>query len=229
MFKAFTLAEVLITLGVIGIIAALTIPGVITNYNKIVTVNRLKKVYSSFEQSISMAKAKYGEEMFIPNCGSKDYCNDYNPELLIEALQPIQCEKYLNDYVNIIRKGLNGYTQYASLSQCKQLKDGTIFFTSYSSGYTLYLIDINGARNPNRFGKDLFTFIYVPQIPMYYSKTAFGNDVGSIYTLNTDKPKLYPAGYREDVGWTACSGKGTGNCTYKIIKDGWQIKNDYPW
>lgn len=32
--KAFTLAEVLITLGIIGVVAALTIPGLITNFQK---------------------------------------------------------------------------------------------------------------------------------------------------------------------------------------------------
>ena len=41
--KAFTLAEVLITLGIIGVVAAITIPGLITKYQKLVTVVKLKK------------------------------------------------------------------------------------------------------------------------------------------------------------------------------------------
>ncbi len=226
-FTAFTLAEVLITLGIIGVVAAMTLPVITEKYDKMITVNRLKKVYNLFEQSITMAKAKYGEETFIPDCGSRDYCV-YNAELFLEALQPSQCKKNLNNYVNTIRNILNGYTQFASLSQCKQLKDGTIFFTSFSYGYTVYLIDINGAKNPNRFGRDLFTFIHVPQVPMYYSKINLG--IGSIAVPNNGKPGLYPAGYIEDVGWSTCSRtKATGNCTYKIIKDGWKIKDDYPW
>lgn len=44
--KAFTLAEVLITLGIIGVVAAITIPGLITKYQKLATVVKLKKVYS---------------------------------------------------------------------------------------------------------------------------------------------------------------------------------------
>ncbi len=35
--KGFTLAEVLITLGIIGVVAAITIPSLITNYQKTVT------------------------------------------------------------------------------------------------------------------------------------------------------------------------------------------------
>ena len=44
MKKAFTLSEVLITLGVIGIVAAITIPNLMGKYQKQVTVNKLKKI-----------------------------------------------------------------------------------------------------------------------------------------------------------------------------------------
>ena len=42
---AFTLAEVLITLGIIGVVAALTLPSLIENHKKQVIVSRLNKVY----------------------------------------------------------------------------------------------------------------------------------------------------------------------------------------
>ena len=44
--NAFTLAEVLITLAVIGIVAAITIPALVNNYRERVTVTGLKKMYS---------------------------------------------------------------------------------------------------------------------------------------------------------------------------------------
>ena len=40
--KAFTLAEVLITLGIIGVVAAMTLPAVVNKYRKVVFVNRIK-------------------------------------------------------------------------------------------------------------------------------------------------------------------------------------------
>ena len=48
--NAFTLAEVLITLGIIGVVAALTLPSLIQNYQKQVWVNQLKKSYSTISQ-----------------------------------------------------------------------------------------------------------------------------------------------------------------------------------
>lgn len=58
---AFTLAEVLITLGIIGVVAALTIPVLMTKYEKMVTVNQLKHSYSVLGQGLKMAEAEYGE------------------------------------------------------------------------------------------------------------------------------------------------------------------------
>ena len=46
MKKAFTLAEVLITLGIIGIVAAMTLPVVIGNYQKKVTAAKVKKFWN---------------------------------------------------------------------------------------------------------------------------------------------------------------------------------------
>lgn len=52
MKRAFTLAEVLITLGIIGVVAAITLPSVIANYQKEETVAKLKKTYSVVNQAI---------------------------------------------------------------------------------------------------------------------------------------------------------------------------------
>ena len=48
---AFTLAEVLITLVIVGVIAALTIPSMINKTNNQETVSRLKKAYSTLAQA----------------------------------------------------------------------------------------------------------------------------------------------------------------------------------
>ena len=61
MKRAFTLAEVLITLGIIGIVAALTMPALIGNYRKSQTVTQLKKIYSALQQSILMSQNEYGD------------------------------------------------------------------------------------------------------------------------------------------------------------------------
>lgn len=57
---AFTLAEVLITIGVIGVVAAITIPSLITKYHRITVENRLKDSYSIMANAVKMAEEEWG-------------------------------------------------------------------------------------------------------------------------------------------------------------------------
>ena len=60
---AFTLAEVLITLGIIGIVASMTLPALITrNQNKALEAS-LKKNYSVLQQALDMYQAEHGERL----------------------------------------------------------------------------------------------------------------------------------------------------------------------
>ena len=60
---AFTLAEVLITLGIIGVVAALTLPTVIQNYQKVQTISKLKRSYAIINNALDMAKVEYGTDI----------------------------------------------------------------------------------------------------------------------------------------------------------------------
>ena len=55
---AFTLAEVLVTLGIIGVVAVLTVPNVISSYQKKVYVAQLQKAYNQLQQVFSLAMAE---------------------------------------------------------------------------------------------------------------------------------------------------------------------------
>ena len=85
--RAFTLAEVLITLGIIGVVAALTMPSLIANHNKRVVETRLQKFYSSMNQAIKMAELDYGERdvWWVDN-------TDFDS-------QKAWCEKYIIPYM----------------------------------------------------------------------------------------------------------------------------------
>ena len=61
MKKAFTLAEVLITITIIGVIAALTIPNLIQSYKRHQVEVSVKEMYSILANAIKMAEAQYGE------------------------------------------------------------------------------------------------------------------------------------------------------------------------
>ena len=60
-YYAFTLAEVLITLGVIGVVAALTLPAVIANHKRLESVSRLKKAYTTISQALTRAQVDNGD------------------------------------------------------------------------------------------------------------------------------------------------------------------------
>lgn len=60
---AFTLAEVLITIGIIGVIAAVTLPAVISNTQNKQLETGLKKSVSVIEQALNMYQAEYGNRI----------------------------------------------------------------------------------------------------------------------------------------------------------------------
>lgn len=81
--KAFTLAEVLITLGVIGVVAALTLPALINKYQKVVIKNRFKKAYSLVSQAIKQVEVNNGAplECYIwPESRGGLRCLEYTEE-----------------------------------------------------------------------------------------------------------------------------------------------------
>ena len=53
--SAFTLAEILITLAIIGVVAAMTIPTLTANYQKNLITSRMLKFYSSMKQAVQLA------------------------------------------------------------------------------------------------------------------------------------------------------------------------------
>ena len=63
--KGFTLSEVLITLGIIGIVAAMTLPSLINKAEKMILKNQFKKTYSTLTQALLKSEVDYGS---TPEC-----------------------------------------------------------------------------------------------------------------------------------------------------------------
>lgn len=60
MKKAFTLAEVLITLGIIGIVAAMTLPTLIQKNQDKQLISQTRKVYADINNALLLAQKDYG-------------------------------------------------------------------------------------------------------------------------------------------------------------------------
>ena len=149
--SAFTLAEVLITIGIIGVVAAMTMPTLMAKYQEKVTVTKLKKVYSILSQAYLRAQEDYGtidnwgfpedsDSTKDPDTGENvnEDLNAQNGQILWETLS-----KYMNvtykcyqnsdtPCINISTAsyGLGG-NKLSSASNSKQtfikLNDGTTF------------------------------------------------------------------------------------------------------
>lgn len=65
----FTMAEVLITLGIIGVVAAMTLPALINNQRNKALETALKKNYSAILQALDMYQAETGERISTESVG----------------------------------------------------------------------------------------------------------------------------------------------------------------
>ena len=79
---AFTLAEVLITLGIIGVVASLTLPSIVHNVQKVVLKNQFKRAYSNFYNAIKYVQVQNGAPYACFYWDKKPYggaaCSEYN-------------------------------------------------------------------------------------------------------------------------------------------------------
>ena len=70
---AFTLSEVLITLGIIGVVAAMTIPVLIGKYQKMVYYTQFRKGAAQLENALKLYALDKGCEGNMANCGDKGF------------------------------------------------------------------------------------------------------------------------------------------------------------
>jgi prepilin-type N-terminal cleavage/methylation domain-containing protein len=224
MKKGFTLAEVLITLAIIGVVAALTIPTVVQNYRKTQTVTQLKKTYSALANTTNLAIANEGPvqdwEVVQSEEGSKNFFNKYLVPYLKVAKN---CENETTGVCQFRYRYLNETTTRTMGASRPRiiLSDGTLVsgttFNYEDTGWkgAIIQIDINGQKTPNTFGKDIFEFYYNIQ-----------NGVGKLIPsagLSSRNNVLSSETY-------GCNKNASGSfCAALIMFDGWQIKDDYPW
>jgi len=168
----FTLAEVLITLVIIGVIAAMTIPTLINKTQKQEYVSKLKKSYSAFAQATNKIIADEGTP---PNwvTSPENVYNMYKKYLVVakDCNTESGCISSSGVYQQL-QGGSNDYdtNKYRKLV----LSDGTIVIFEHESWVSsncninqagsknicsYFNVDINGAKKPNTVGRDLFLFV----------------------------------------------------------------------
>lgn len=187
--SAFTLAEVLITLGIIGIIAALTLPSLIAKHQEKETVVRLKKINSLLQNNFTKTVFENGTpdtwyltDEYQDSQKLFEYIfKDFKIDKVCQRYVDRTCwakegTKFLwNDTIELlgvwddrIRFILNDGSTVAIKS----------IYNDSEKTYGFIYIDVNGKKKPNTWGKDTFTFdIYKDGIrPVSFDDEMFKNE-----------------------------------------------------
>lgn len=222
---AFTLAEILIVVSIIGLVAEATIPVTVVNYQKKVTAVKLQKIYSELYQVFELAKIDYGEPVdweygtAFDGPSAAHFMNKYMVPYLKVAKNCETQSGCFGGRVYSLSNFLN--SAYGDSPISAKLRTASGYFVGVTSGGTY--VNINVIINPTKekvvMGKDWFAF-------------SIGAHEGAI---------LSPHGIRytreellDPNTFMGCTKQRNDNsagmhCSGLIMKDGWEIKEDYPW
>ena len=205
---AFTLAEVLITLGIIGVVAAMTMPSLMQNYKRQQATARIKKFVSVINQALISAENDLGprEDWVIGEMGNSD--SAYN---------------FLNTYIKPYIKSadIEKRTLFGMNMATLRFVDGSQMSIKIGACYDIWY-DINGEKGPNEKGKDIFVFILCKNGGCNFNS----NQVRGFYCASTGEQ--FPTheqlidnckNYRTDGGQY---------CTILLEQNGYEFPKDYP-
>ena len=148
----FTLAEVLITLGIIGVVAAMTIPTLMSNTGKAEFKTAFKKVISTVNQAVTMSVAIDYLDFGDANTGTTNTESIFN--IINKKMQIAKTESTATDDVSRMfgSTGGNNYTIFFA--------DGMVLSYPQSAGKCTNwlfnkancagIVDVNGVKNPNK-------------------------------------------------------------------------------
>lgn len=219
MFKkqAFTMAEVLITLGIIGIIAAMTIPALIGKWQKQVFINKVKYTYSILANALIMAQQEHGDptEWDLGNEPSFENTKRVADTYILPYLNTLESSREFEK--NLIVNLKNGTSLMFMLDGCTASTCNPIWLNN------LYIIM---STKPKMDKLDGETRDYSREDCIFLFRTDIKNLKFFAWTGSTREGIINNPTY----GCNKNIPKNKRyNCGALIFYDGWQIKEDYPW
>ena len=158
----FTMAEVLITLGIVGIIAAMTLPQLIKNYQHKVLQTQFKKAYTKIQEAYLLTLNELGVSNLSKEIASCSVQTVMGPEFNATFHRNLRYKTKAKDY-RIYNYTKNKFwerrTGTGSPMPVYVLEDGSSY-VAFINSCTIFLeFDSNGPyTGPNRYGFDVFTF-----------------------------------------------------------------------
>ncbi|MBD5402131.1 type II secretion system protein [bacterium] len=184
MKKGFTLSEVLVTLGILSVIALLTIPAVLKNYKHRVYISQLKKTYSQLTDATqAIMNDEHSTNFYETSAAVPSDCSSDDIKHHKGACY------FLTNYLKTIKVNCNVIKQSGDINELcvpAEVKNGSVVLTQYKNlvngnagllngeycvqtingaaicqnhnngGFVTFNIDINGPLPPNETGRDVF-------------------------------------------------------------------------
>lgn len=238
--KGFTLAEVLVTLGIIGVVVAMTLPSIMGSYRKHVIENRLKKFYSISNQAIELSETQNGPKEHWSRCNTTTFTCDKWYEI------------YLQKYLNTVR--VEHFIDVGGQNTAAWFEDGSVMIIK--AGYDIYFYPFgkdfrkekfsqaedDGTRSRPDSGTKFFTFAFRPNMTGVQNEIYKGKGIEPYRTLicktetddNGNKIRVCNTLSRQEYFDNPTYGCNESSpfkvyCTAIIQENGWKIPDDYPF
>ncbi len=220
MKKGFTLAEVLITIGIIGIVAAMTIPSLMTKMRNVRDSATLKEDFSILKQMMLSANDDGAMASIVTGNNMDEMKNWFNTYFLPYIKVANVCYGTSGCFSEDVKTS-NG-SRWSTIKPCGfasiafTLNNGSYIcmddfadtrFGIQTNGITIgILVDVNGDKKPNQFGKDIFALVFKDEslVPGGYDMTQAQID--------------------ENCSEKCSSGNYCGTyCMQKVVKNGYKL------
>ena len=241
---AFTLAEVLVSLGIIGVVAAITLPVLIQNYQKQATATSLKKAYSELNQVL--------QRSMVDNGDIKTWNNSF--EFGVDNW----AKTYIEPYIKVEKSGsctnqngprCLGISYMGNLGSKPTWGNNRAHYMIVKSGgsrawafYRYYpykeIRVYVYLQNPKKYsqaairGKDVFTFVLYPDKDTTFNPFGMQGTIpfqgGTITRDILLHGPIRTGGCYKESGGPDYYGPGD-SCGAVIMMDDWKISKDYPW
>ncbi len=215
--QGFTLAEVLVTLGIIGVVSAMTVPTLMQNYQRKSYVTQLHKVYNELQQAAQQYMTDRNavnlrEAGLTSNDALANFVKTYFK--VVKECGEEQEPCFAANYTKISGKDMGeGTGQPLNMTIASGVSFGfgiSSTGTANNNRVAIFDVDINGPQGPNIAGRDVFILgLFNNGIVDEYGLTTAPGDKDSRENLfNTNCNS-------SNATWTGCFGK--------ILNDNWEM------
>lgn len=220
--NGFTLAEVLICIGILGVIAAISLPALQSNVEKQKVGPALMKAINTLEVSSSLALQQNGVRTLDQIVKEDENKGKIFGEILKNHARFVNIPNSV-DYAEV--SGVEDYTYttkdgiFFMADETKAPTDASTPTRAYSGKVYVVYVDINGIKPPNTIGKDVFLLwldtkgVVIPYGSLFYGEYALSPDTWEVVCANKPvfkEPPIEPAA-----------------CTGSIVDNGGRVLYNY--